>query len=104
MKARTTRCQILAFLLLVAIVGCSQSPDVEDTRPQSYNVFIVDAGDQKIVGIKAIRTVTDLGLADAKDLFEAAPTVVLSELTLDQAETAAAELRKAGMTIEIRND
>jgi large subunit ribosomal protein L7/L12 len=67
-------------------------------------VFLTEAGDKTIAGIKAIRLVTRLGLKDAKDIFDAAPTVVLSGLTLEQAESAAAELRKAGMTVEIRDD
>jgi large subunit ribosomal protein L7/L12 len=52
--------------------------------------------------IKAVRELTSLGLKEAKDLVEAAPKPVLEGVAKDAADAAAAKLRDAGATVEIK--
>jgi large subunit ribosomal protein L7/L12 len=59
-------------------------------------------GDSKINVIKAVREVTQLGLREAKDLVDAAPRNVLENVGKEDAEKAAAKLREAGATVEVK--
>ena len=67
--------------------------------------FVVDmskSGDNKINVIKAIRTITGLGLKEAKDLVEAAPTVVKEGVNKVQAAEIKKQLEEAGATVEVK--
>jgi len=69
----------------------------------AYSVVITAVGERKIDVIKAIRGLTELGLADAKTLAETEPeATVLTDVTLEVAESAKVELETAGATVEIR--
>ncbi|MGY8881505.1 MAG: 50S ribosomal protein L7/L12 [Dehalococcoidia bacterium] len=67
----------------------------------AFDVVLKGIGDKKIAVIKAVREITPLGLKEAKDLVEAAPTAVLEGVTKDEAETAKAKLEEAGASVEI---
>lgn len=74
-------------------------PEEEKTE---FNVVLKGFGDNKINVIKAIReVVSGLGLKEAKDLVEAAPTKVKEGVTKDEAESIKAKLAEAGATVEI---
>ena len=67
-----------------------------------FNVVLKSFGDNKINVIKAIReVVSGLGLKEAKDLVEAAPTKVKEGISKDEAEAIRAKLAEAGATIEV---
>jgi large subunit ribosomal protein L7/L12 len=66
-----------------------------------FNVMLKDFGAKKIAVIKEVRTITGLGLKDAKDLVEAAPKAVKEGATKDEAEEIKKKLEEAGATIEI---
>jgi len=66
-----------------------------------FDVVLKDIGSQKIAVIKAVRELTPLGLKEAKDLVEAAPTPVLEGATKEDAETAKTKLEEAGASVEI---
>ena len=59
-------------------------------------------GDNKVAVIKVIRTVTGLGLKEAKDLVEGAPSTVKEGVPKDEAETVKKQLEEAGAAVEIK--
>lgn len=66
-----------------------------------FDVVIADVGPKKIEVIKTVRQMTNLGLKEAKDLVEGAPSVVLEAVPKDMANDAKGKLEAAGATIEI---
>jgi len=67
-----------------------------------WTVVLKDMGANKINVIKAVREVTTLGLKEAKDLVESAPTNVKEGVTKEEAETVRAKLADAGATVEVK--
>lgn len=67
--------------------------------PADGSVFLVDAGRNKIKVIKVVREAGDLGLKEAKDLVEAAPTLIVSGLSPDAAAALRRELEAAGARV-----
>jgi len=67
-----------------------------------FNVVLKDAGANKINVIKAVREITTLGLKEAKDLVEAAPTNVKEGISKADAEAAQKKLQEAGATVELQ--
>ncbi len=96
----------IAFLAAACTIGCGSEPPSAAPEPRAdagrVEVVVTDAGERPIEAIKAVRAVTGLGLADAKALVDATPSVVASDLAAEEAERVAAELRAAGMTVELR--
>ena len=68
----------------------------------SFNVVLAGAGAKKIQVIKAVRSITGLGLKEAKDLVEAAPKSVKEGVSKDEAEKIKAELEEAGAEVEVK--
>ena len=68
----------------------------------SFDVFLADAGSQKIPVIKVIRTATGLGLKEAKDIADGAPAMVKEGVPAEDAQKIKAELEEAGATVELR--
>jgi len=68
----------------------------------SFDVFLADAGSQKIPVIKVIRTATGLGLKEAKDIADGAPGRVKEGVPAEDANKLKAELEEAGATVELR--
>ena len=67
-----------------------------------FDVILENGGAQKIAVIKEVRALTNLGLKEAKDLVEAAPTAVLEKVKKDAAEAAKAALEGAGATVTVK--
>jgi large subunit ribosomal protein L7/L12 len=67
-----------------------------------FDVVLTSAGASKINVIKEVRTITSLGLKEAKDLVEGAPTPVKEGVSNDEAEKIKAKLEEAGATVEIK--
>lgn len=79
--------------------GAAAAAEEEKTE---FDVVLKDFGDNKINVIKAIReVVSGLGLKEAKDLVEAAPSKVKEGVTKEEAETIAAKLKEAGANVEV---
>ena len=66
----------------------------------SFDVVLTRAGDQKIAVIKVVRAVTGLGLKEAKDLVDCAPSPVKEGVDQEEAEKIKAELEEAGASVE----
>ena len=67
-----------------------------------FDVVLVAAGDKKIQVIKEVRTLTNLGLKEAKDLVEAAPKPVLEKVKKEDAEKAKEALEAAGAKVTVK--
>jgi large subunit ribosomal protein L7/L12 len=72
----------------------------EDEKTE-FDVILTAAGDKKIQVIKEVRSLTSLGLKEAKDLVDGAPKPVLEKATKEDAEKAKAQLEGAGATVEL---
>lgn len=68
----------------------------------SFDVILTDAGDKKIQVIKEVRSLTNLGLKEAKDLVEGAPKAVLEGASKDDADKAKEAIEAAGGKVEIK--
>ena len=68
----------------------------------SFDVVLTEAGDKKIQVIKEVRTVTSLGLKEAKELVDNAPKPILEGASKDDAEKAKEAIEAAGGTVELQ--
>jgi large subunit ribosomal protein L7/L12 len=80
--------------------AAAAAPVVEE--PTSFNVILTAVGAQKVQVIKAVREVTTLGLKEAKDLVDGAPSPVKEGVNKDEAAALKAKLEEAGATVEIK--
>ena len=67
-----------------------------------FDVILAAIGEKKINVIKEVRTITGLGLKEAKDLVEGAPKTVKEGVTKDEANELKSKLEEAGATVEIK--
>ena len=67
-----------------------------------FDVILDAAGDKKIQVIKEVRSLTNLGLKEAKDLVDGAPKPVLEKASKEDAEKAKAQLEEAGATVTLK--
>ena len=74
----------------------------EEEASDEVDVVLEAAGDKKIQVIKEVRTLTSLGLKEAKDLVEAAPKAVLEKVNKETADKAKAALEAAGATVSYK--
>ena len=74
----------------------------EDVEQDEFDVILEAAGDKKIQVIKEVRSLTSLGLKEAKDLVEAAPKAVLERVAKDAADKARESLEGAGATVSVK--
>ena len=80
--------------------GAAEAPAEEEQ--DEFDVILQAAGDKKIQVIKEVRTLTSLGLKEAKDLVDGAPKPVLEKVTKEAAEKARAALEGAGATVTLK--
>jgi large subunit ribosomal protein L7/L12 len=76
------------------------APEVEEQ--DEFDVIITGAGDKKIQVIKEVRSLTSLGLKEAKDLVDSAPKAVLEKVSKEEAAKAKAQLEAAGASVELK--
>jgi large subunit ribosomal protein L7/L12 len=78
----------------------AEAPVAEEQ--DEFDVILTAAGDKKIQVIKEVRTLTTLGLKEAKDLVDSAPNPVIEKATKEDAEKAKAQLEAAGAMVEVK--
>ena len=86
----------------VAAAGGAAAPAEEVEEKDSFDVVLESAGEKKIQVIKEVRTLTNLGLGEAKALVDGAPGVVLEGANKETAEKAKALLEEAGATVTLK--
>ena len=74
----------------------------DEEEKTEFDVVLNAAGDKKIQVIKEVRSLTSLGLKEAKDLVDSAPKPVLERVSKEDAEKAKAQLEAAGATVEVK--
>jgi len=85
----------------VAVAGAA-GPAAAVEEQTEFTVVLADGGDKKINVIKEIRTITGLGLKEAKDLVEGAPKTVKEGLSKADAEAIKKTLEGAGAKVELK--
>jgi large subunit ribosomal protein L7/L12 len=92
-----------APVAVAAAPGAGGGAAVEEAEAQDeFDVILEDAGDKKIQVIKEVRTLTNLGLKEAKDLVEAAPKPVLEKVKKEDADKAKEALEAAGAKVTVK--
>jgi large subunit ribosomal protein L7/L12 len=86
-----------------AAAGAGAAGAEEAAEEQTeFDVVLTGAGEKKIQVIKEVRSLTSLGLKEAKDLVDSAPKPVLERVPREQAEKAKAQLEGAGASVELK--
>ena len=86
----------------VMMAAAAAAPVEEVEEQTEFNVILADVGPKKINVIKVVRTLTDLGLKEAKDLVEGAPSTVLEAVGKDAAEDAKTKLEAEGAKVDVK--
>jgi large subunit ribosomal protein L7/L12 len=83
--------------------GAGGAGEAEQAEEQDeFDVILEAAGDKKIQVIKEVRSLTSLGLKEAKDLVDGAPKTVLEKVNKESADKARAALEGAGATVTVK--
>ncbi|HEX2923141.1 MAG TPA: 50S ribosomal protein L7/L12 [Chloroflexota bacterium] len=82
--------------------AAAAAPAAAAEEQTEFNVVLTNFGANKINVIKVVRELTGLGLKEAKDLVEGAPKPVKEGVAKDEADKAAAKLKEAGATVEVK--
>ncbi len=85
-----------------AAVAVAAGPAAAADEQTSFNVELSEAGAQKIAVIKVVKEVLGLGLKEAKDLVDAAPSMVKEGLKKEDAEALKAKLEEAGAKVTLK--
>ena len=88
----------------VAVAGAVPAADAAPAAEEKteFDVVLTDAGASKLNVIKAVKTITGLGLKEAKDMVEGAPQTVKAGVSKEEAEKIAEELKAAGASVELK--
>ena len=86
----------------VAAAPVAGGDDAGAAEKDSFDVVLTDAGSQKIQVIKEVRGLTSLGLKEAKELVDGAPSDILTGASKEDADKAKEALEGAGATVELK--
>ena len=86
----------------VAATGAAPAGDAAEEEKDEFTIVLAAAGDKKINVIKEVRTITGLGLKEAKDLVEGAPKELKTGVSKDEAKEFKEKLEAAGATVELK--
>ena len=85
----------------VAVAAAGAAPAAEEEQTE-FDVVLQGIGDKKIQVIKVVRELTSLGLKEAKDLVESAPTKVKEGVSKEDSEKAKEKLEEVGANVEVK--
>ena len=91
-----------APVAVAAAPAAGDSAEAAGEEQTEFEVVLTAAGDNKIAVIKAVRSITGLGLKDAKDLVEGAPKPLKDSVSKDEAEEMKKQLEEAGSSVELK--
>mgnify|MGYP001370708411 FL=1 len=90
----------------VAVAAAPAAGDSEDSasgdEQTEFEVILQGVGDNKIAVIKAVRSITGLGLKDAKDIVEGAPKSLKESVSKEEADEMKNQLEEAGASVELK--
>ena len=91
---------VTAAVAAVAVAGGDAGAAAEEKT--EFDIVLTAAGDKKVNVIKAVRSITGLGLKEAKDLVDGAPKTVKEAMSKADAEEAQKKLEEAGAKVELK--
>jgi len=86
----------------VAVAAAPAAGETATEEKTDFDVVLTEAGQAKIAVIKAVRTITNLGLKEAKELVDSAPHAVKENVPQAEAEEIKKTLEEAGATVELK--
>ena len=92
---------VTAVAAPVAVAGGGAAAEVAEEKDE-FDVVLEGVGDKKIQVIKVVREVTSLGLKEAKDLVDGAPSTVKEAIAKDEAEEIKSKLEAQGATVALK--
>lgn len=93
---------VTAVAAPVAVAGGAAAADEVAEEKDEFDVVLEGIGDKKIQVIKVVREVTSLGLKEAKEVVDGAPSTVKEAVTKDEAEQIKAKLEEQGATVALK--
>ena len=93
---------VSAAAVAAAPVAAAADAGAEVEEKTEFNVMLTSFGDKKVAVIKAVRTITGLGLKEAKDLVESAPAAVKEGASKAEADDIQKQLEEAGASVELK--
>jgi large subunit ribosomal protein L7/L12 len=91
-----------APVAVAALPGAAAPEAAVEEEKDEFDIILEAAGDKKIQVIKEVRSLTSLGLKEAKDLVDGAPKPVLEKVNKEAADKAKAALEGAGATVTVK--
>jgi large subunit ribosomal protein L7/L12 len=92
---------VAAPVAAAAAPGAPAAAEEEEEKTE-FDVILTSPGDKKIQVIKEVRTLTNLGLKEAKDLVDSAPKPVLEKVPKEQADQAKEQIEAAGGSVDVK--
>ena len=93
---------VSAAAVAAAPVAVAAEAAVAAEEKTEFNVVLTSFGDKKVAVIKAVRTITALGLKEAKDLVESAPAPIKEGIPKAEADDLKKQLEEAGASVELK--
>ncbi|KAA3657816.1 MAG: 50S ribosomal protein L7/L12 [Calditrichaeota bacterium] len=103
-KALEDRFGVSAAAPVMAVAGAAPGGGAAEAAEEKteFDVILAGAGDKKIQVIKVVRTITSLGLKEAKELVDSAPKPVKEAVSKEEADEIKAKLEEVGATVEVK--
>ena len=101
-KALEEKFGVSAQAAVVAAPAAGAAAPAAEEEQSEFDAILSTVGDKKIQVIKVVRSITNLGLKEAKDLVDGAPNAVKEGVTKEEAEQIKAELEEVGAVVEIK--
>ena len=101
-KAMEDKFGVSAAAPVAMAVAPGAAGEAAEEVKDEFNVMLTGVGDKKIQVIKVVRAITSLGLKEAKELVESAPTAVKEAVTKEEAEEFKAKLEEVGAIIDLK--
>ena len=98
----TAAAPMMAMAAAPAAAGAGAAAAEPVEEKTEFDVILKSVGEKKIEVIKEVRKITNLGLKEAKDLVESAPSAVVTAVTKEAAAEAKAALEAAGASVEVK--
>ncbi len=101
-KAIEEKFEVSAAAPVMAMAAAAPGAAAEAEEQTEFDVMLNAAGDKKIQVIKVVRTITGLGLKEAKDLVDSAPSKVKEGVSKEEAEGLKAQIEEVGGVVELK--
>lgn len=85
-----------------APMAAAGGAEAADAGPTEFDVVLTSPGAKKIAVIKVVREITGLGLKEAKELVDSAPSAIKEKVPTEEAEALKAQLEEAGASVELK--